>query len=304
MAGHAQSSARELWLRYELIHDLTYFSPVALARAKELGMRGFWMGYFALRSAPLGTVDPAIVTASFFGFHSSRVARALPDAWLYTTPERALAARLEGAEAALSDIGLDPRVLEDAADLLWHAADAADTAGRPLAAANQALGRPESPARRLWQATATLREHRGDGHIAALVTAGVTPAESHQVKIAAGESDPEALRAGRGFPDDEWQRAFESLVARGWLDASGGITEAGRRAHAEIEATTDRLAATPWNAVGPAVTEQLLGLLDPIARAVAHSGLIPLPNPVGLVWDVDEVTQQADSAEQFGEDQR
>ncbi len=283
--GGPQDTARRLWLRYELIHDLTYFSPQVLARAKELGMRGFWMGYFAMRSAPFGQVDPAVVTATFFGFHHSRVTRALPDAWLHTTPEQALAARLEGVEEAISLIAPEQNVLARAADLLWAAARAAATAGRPLAAANQALARPDSAAGSLWQATATLREHRGDGHIAALVAQGVTPAESHHLKIAAGESDAEALRTGRGFPDDEWQRGSDALVARGWLDESHRLTEAGRQAHAEIEAATDRLAAAPWEAIGPDATSELLALIDPIARAVAHSGLIPSPNPVGLVWD-------------------
>ncbi len=285
MANRVLAPARELWLRYELIHDLTYFSPQVLGRAEELGTRGFWMGYFAMRSAPFGQVDPAVVTATFFGFHHSRVTRALPDAWRYTTPEQALAARLAGVREAITQLAPNPSGLERAADLLWIAAQAADTAGRPLAAANSALARPESAAERLWQATATLREHRGDGHIAALVAKGVTPAESHHLKIAAGESDSQALRTGRGFPDDEWQRGAAALVDRGWLDASGRLTEAGRQAHTDVEALTDRLAASPWDAIGPEATGEVLALIDPIARGVAYSGLIPWPNPVGLVWD-------------------
>ncbi len=58
------------------------------------------MGYFA-RTAPLGPVGPAPVTASFYGFHPDRAARALPDAWTCSTPEQALEARAQGAAAAL-----------------------------------------------------------------------------------------------------------------------------------------------------------------------------------------------------------
>jgi hypothetical protein len=278
-------TAHALWLRYELIHDLAYFSPHVLARATDLGMRGFWMGYFAMRSAPMGAVEPAVVTATFFGFHDTRVARALPDAWRYATPEQALATRLAGVQDAITAVCPDQQALAEAADLLWEAARSADTAGRPLAAANQALPRPATPATRLWQATATLREHRGDGHIAALVAHGVSPAEAHQIKIAAGESDPEALRTGRGFPDDAWRNGAEALASRGWLDRNHALTEAGRRAHADIEALTDRLATQPWDTLGPHLTAHALALIDPIARAVADSGLIPRPNPVGLVWD-------------------
>lgn len=284
MTAHKTTAetARALWLRYELIYDLAYFSPQVLSRATKLGMRGFWMGYFAMRSAPLGQVDPAVVTATFFGFHQSRVARALPDSWLYAAPEQA---RLAGVEDAIAQIAGDRRAQFEAADLLWIAAQSADTAGRPLAAANKALPRPATPAARLWQATATLREHRGDGHIAALVALGVVPAEAHQLKIAAGESEPDALRVGRGFPDEVWQQGTDALVARGWLNESRCLTEAGRQAHADIEATTDRLAAQPWDSLGPDATRRVLAVIDPIARAVAQSGLIPCPNPVGLVWD-------------------
>lgn len=283
--GASLATARRLWLRYELIHDLAYFSPQVLSRAAELGMPGFWMGYFAMRSAPLGLVDPAVVTATFFGFHQSRVAHALPDAWRYCTPEQALAARLAGVEDAIAEIAGDQRAVVEAADLLWLAAQSVETAGRPLAAANKALPRPTTPAARLWQATATLREHRGDGHIATLVSLGVAPAEAHQLKIAAGESDTDVLRVGRGFPDDAWQQGADALVARGWLRENRSLTEPGRQAHADIEAATDRLAAQPWEGLGPDATRQVLALIHPIARTVAQSGLVPWPNPVGLVWE-------------------
>ena len=86
----ARELPRQLWVRFEAIHDLIYFSPRRGEQADALGLRGFWMGYFAFRAAPLGPVGPETVTAMFFGFHRSRVGRALPDAWDYTTPQRAL----------------------------------------------------------------------------------------------------------------------------------------------------------------------------------------------------------------------
>ena len=97
--------ARAMWGLLEPIHVVTYFAPEARATADALGMRGFWMGYAAQRSAPLGAVGPEIATAAFFGFHPDRLGRALPDAWHLTTPEAALAARLAGAGAALRRLG-------------------------------------------------------------------------------------------------------------------------------------------------------------------------------------------------------
>ncbi|GEL22312.1 hypothetical protein PSU4_12660 [Pseudonocardia sulfidoxydans NBRC 16205] len=281
------STARRMWTRFEPVHDVTYFAPEALAAADAIGMRGFWMGYVALRAAPLGAVGPAIATAAFHGFHPSRLERALPSAWDVADPTRALAARLEGVDAALravwgADVVESPQVTE-AADLAWAAATAADTAGRVLAAANQALPRPDAPHLALWQATTTLREHRGDGHIAVLVARGISPLASHLIKVAADESDPTALQLGRRFTDDAWQAGLDDLRVAGVVDTDGRLTDTGRTLHDDVEAATDDAAEAPWQTLGPDATARLAELLTPLAAAVARSGMIPEPNPVGIV---------------------
>jgi len=279
--------ARQLWQRFEVVHDVVYFSPHAAGAARALGLRGYWMGYFAFRAAPLGPVGPATVTAVFYGFHRSRVARALPDAWTYTTPQAAIAAREAAVDAALAELtgaDLPAGDLDEAAGLAWRAAQLADTAGRPLAAANQALPRSGTARVALWQATAVLREHRGDGHNAVLVSRGIGPAEAHLLKAGAGESDPDVLRTGRGFPDDEWDAARAGLRDRGLLDGDGRLTAAGQAEHEAIETATDRVARQPWDALGEDGATRLLALLHPLAAAVVGSGLLPQPNPVGLLW--------------------
>jgi len=279
--------ARAMWGLLEPIHVVTYFAPEARATADALGMRGFWMGYAAQRSAPLGAVGPEIATAAFFGFHPDRLGRALPDAWHMTTPEAALAARVAGAGAALrrlwGDDVVDAPATAEAAELAWQAAASAECAGRVLAAANQVLPRPREPHLALWQAATTLREHRGDGHIAVLVARGVAPVASHLIKAAAGESDPEVLRTGRKFAEPAWAEGAAALRADGVLTADGQLTEAGRRLHAEIEDATDAAAAGPWHALGDAATTRLADLLAPLAAAVLDSGTLPQPNPVGFV---------------------
>lgn len=275
------TTARELWYRYEPVHDVIYFSPRRTEQADALGMRGFWMGYFAFRSAPLGAVPPDVVGAAFFGFHRSRVHRALPDAWSYTTVEEALAARNAAVDAAMTDLG-PIEGLDEAAELAWLAASAADVSGRPLAAAHQAEPRPDNPRVALWQATAVLREHRGDGHVAVLVARGIGPIESHLLKSGSSESDEATLKLHRGFPDDEWAAARAGLVERGWLDADGRLTARGVAEHEAVEAATDAAAEQPWQAIGPAATARLRDLLDPVATTIRTSGLIPHPNPLGM----------------------
>jgi hypothetical protein len=284
-----EDTARRMWRLYEPVHDVTYFAPEARAEADRLGMRGFWMGYFALRAAPLGAAGPVLTAACFFGFHRDRVARALPDAWRYTTRDQALAARLAGVDAALRRLwgaeAPESPVVAEAAELAWRAAAAADCAGRPLAAANQALPRPAEAHLALWQATATLREHRGDGHNAVLLAYRVSPAQAHLVKAAAGEADAEVLREGRGWPRPQWARAADELRLGGVLDDHLRLTAAGAELHERIEAATDAAAIRPWEALGKTETARLAELLGPLAAAVLDSGTLPMPNPVGLAAD-------------------
>jgi hypothetical protein len=280
------SLARRLWARYEPLHDVLYFSPYAREAASALGLKGYWMGYFAFRAAPLGPVGPAAVTAAFYGFAARRVERALPDAWRLVTPEQALAARAEAAGRALREAFGPALDVREGADLLWEASRAADVAGRPLAAANQALPRPDDPVAVLWQATTVLREHRGDGHNAVLVARGIGPVAAHLFKVAADESDADMLKVGRGFTDDEWQEGRESLIRRGWLDGAGGLTGAGVAEHRAVEEQTDRIATGPWEAVGTQRAEQALRALEPLRDAVAATGLLPTPGAVGVVETV------------------
>jgi hypothetical protein len=182
------TQARALWRLVEPLHAVVYFAPEPLAALDAAGYRGFWMGYFAGRAAPLGAVGADVVHAAFYNFAYERVAKALPAAWDFAPPEAALRAREHGAVAALrrqlAEVAEGPAVAR-AAELASRAAAAVPLAGRVLGAANHALPVPEQPLARLWHAATVLREHRGDGHIAALLAAGIGGRESHVFHAAA-----------------------------------------------------------------------------------------------------------------------
>ncbi|OIJ62582.1 SCO6745 family protein [Streptomyces mangrovisoli] len=284
--------ARRMWQLYEPVHDLVYFAPEARRSADELGLRGWWMGYFAFRAAPLGPVPASAVTACFYVFHPDRVARAVPDAWAYAAPGDVLLARQRAMDAAMTRVlgagAVAAPEMAEAADLAWEAACAADTAGRMLGAANQSLDRPEQPHVRLWQALTTLREHRGDGHVAALVSEGVAPVAAMVLKSASGESDEDLLREGRKWDLGSWQEAQADLRERGWLDGEGRLTTTGAAARAAVEARTDAAAQRPWITLGAAATARLATLLEPLATAVLDAQHLPRGNPVGLtgtLWE-------------------
>ncbi|MEU6578468.1 hypothetical protein [Streptomyces sp. NPDC046805] len=278
--------SRAMWERYEPVHALIYFTPEVRQVADDLGLLGYWMGYFAMRAAPLGAASPAVVTSAFYVFHPGRVARALPDAWHRAAPADVLAAREEAIDAAMTrvfgkDMITSPAMAE-AAELAWQAAQAADTEGRVLSATNQALPRPKRPHVQLWQALTTLREHRGDGHFAGLVGHGLGPVAAMVLKAAVGGSDGAFLRETRKWDLAAWEAAAAGLRERGWLDEGGQLTPEGAAGRAAVEAQTDAVAERPWTALGQEATARLAHLLDPMTKTVQESGLLPAANPVGL----------------------
>ncbi|WP_040810798.1 SCO6745 family protein [Nocardia concava] len=271
--------ARDMWRVLEPLHAVSYFAPDCIAANKAVGLRGFWMGYFASRSAPLGAVGPSVVEAAFYNFHPAMVRRAIPDAWTYATPDAVIATRTIAAAAVLRNVV--PDIVTIAARAVPHLRDAINAApagGRPLFAANRDLPTPGDAVHALWQAATALREHRGDGHVACLLTEGIDGCEAH-VLFSASTGTPEQMwRDNRGWSETDWQAAQDRLRERGLLDATG-LTDAGRALRQHIEARTDALAMTAYRDV-PGMVETL-SILAPAARAVARSGEVPYPNPMG-----------------------
>src|SRR5829696_9530278 len=233
--------ARRLWQRFEPYHAVGYFAPETTPAFLAAGWTGFWPRYFATRAAPLGPVPAAVVRALFFGFAPRVVERALPDAWRRCPPERAWDVRLDVTDRALCRLLGDEVAgdgVREAADLALEAVAAADLAGRPLAAATAAMAVPEPPHLALWHAATVLREHRGDGHVAALVAAGIGPCEAHVLSARAGLAPEEALQQHRGWTAEEWAAAARA------------VGDCPAELRLEIEAATDAAAEAPWAALG------------------------------------------------------
>ncbi|WP_367136027.1 hypothetical protein [Saccharothrix sp. HUAS TT1] len=275
------TTPRDLWLRFETYHDVTYFSPESRAVTDELGCKGGWMGYFGQRAAPLGAVPPEVVTAAFFSFHPRMVARALPDAWGVADPARFLEARLKGVDGALRRM-LETLDVAEAAELAGRAAAATPLEGRVLAAANRALPVPAEPHLALWQACTTLRESRGDGHVAALVAADLGACEALVLFSADKGLDPAYMRQARGWSEGEWREAEAALAGRGLLDGDLGLTPAGRALREDVERRTDEAAARPWDVLGAAGAARFAELMTPIARRLGRLNEAMRTNPMAI----------------------
>ena len=263
------ATARRLWALGEPYHALTYFADECRPAVEETGLRGFWRGYFAMRAAPLGPVGAEVVTATFYNFAPAFVAGRVPEVWQVADPASVLAARLAGVDAAvrriLGEAWPASAAAAETAELLTAAAAAVDAPGRPLAAANAGLPVPAEPHLAVWQSLTTLREHRGDGHNAALLQRGISGVGAHVLAAAAGRTAREWLVRARGWDDDAWTTAAEELAGRSWL-AGEELTAEGGAIVAAVEADTDRLAE----------------LLAPVRRAVVAAGAWPEANPIGV----------------------
>ncbi|MFI6963514.1 hypothetical protein [Streptomyces sp. NPDC050255] len=277
---------RQMWHLLEPLHAVLYYAPEAFEEAAALGyaVDERWPSYFAWRAAPLGEAGAGRVSETFYSFSPAMVGAYVPAVWSVASPDAVLAARGRAVDRAyrtiLGEAATAPDTAEAAA-LVRRVAEAADTTGRPLAAANAALPRPDEPHLALWHAATVLREHRGDGHLAALADAELDPAEALVSFAAIGAARPEVF-ASRGWSEGEWSSARERLVKRGLVTDDGTATEAGRALRAEVERRTDEAAAAPWRTLRDEERERLVELLGPLWVAVLGSGLLPSETTLGI----------------------
>jgi hypothetical protein len=265
---------------FELLEPIclvTFFAPECNEELASLGHRTYWDGYFASRAAPLGRVPAQVVHAAFYNFADGEAARHIPSAWDVIPPEASVAARERGSAASLrrilGDEPADSPGLVRAADLTTRAATSAPTAGRVMYAGMRTLPVPGDPVARLWHSATMLREHRGDGHVAALVGARVGGTEAHVLEaLAQGIHPPESFGRIHHLPKARLAAVMGGLRERGLVDAGGRFTDAGRETKQRIEALTDELAAPPYEALSPAELDELVAALEPVTAKLAAAG--------------------------------
>ena len=270
-----ESAVRRLFRLLEPVHLVTYFADEPDEALLALGYRNTWDCYFAGRAAPLGRVPAEVVHAIFYNFADGEVARHIPRVWDIATPQDALAARHRGCAAALRRILgdlADTPALARAADVATKAATSAPIEGRPLYAALRTVPVPAEPVARLYYAATLLREHRGDGHNAILVTEDIGGTEAH-VLHALSEGIP-AEKFGRihHLPAARLTAVVDGMRARGLIDASGWLSDAGRESKERIESRTDDLAAPAYDSLTPSELDQFIADLEPISAALNAAG--------------------------------
>ena len=265
--------ARRMYDLLEPICVVSYKVAECNQELAALGHRTYWDGYFASRAAPLGRVPAEVVHAAFYSFAEGEAARHIPSAWDTIPPEASVAARERGSAAylrrILGDELADSPGLARAADLATKAATSAPMEGRMMYAGMRTLPVPSEPVARLWHSGTMLREHRCDGHIAALVCARIGGTEAHVLgAIAGGIHPPESFGRIHHLPKRRLAEVMAGLRERGLIDSDGYFTNAGRETKQRIEALTDELATPPYDALSSDELDELIALLEPITAAV------------------------------------
>lgn len=264
----------------DVVHALGYFAPEVADQLAAAGLEPNGMGYFASRSAAMGAVGAGVVAATFYNFNPQLVAHFIPRAWLLCEPAAVLAARFTGIDAALRRILGDRRCesaeVGEVVDLLRIATDVCRPEGRPLYAAHADLQWPSEPHLAMWHGLTLLREHRGDGHLIALQSVGLSGIEALITHTATGVGFTQNFaRTRRAWSPEQWDEAVAGLQVRGILDHTGALTDTGLEIRQRAENLTDELAVAPWNELGEQRLRRLGELMAPIHAAVIASGVFP-----------------------------
>ncbi|MFG3306775.1 hypothetical protein [Streptomyces wuyuanensis] len=261
------------------LHSTVYFSPDYAKELAGIGVEDAGAAYFAGRAAAMGAVGPGTVTATFYNFSHELIARHLPAVWDTASPATVLDARMRAVDATLRRLlggAVNSPEMAEAARLALRATEACSRPARPLYAAHADLPVPEEPHLAFWHAATLLREHRGDGHLTALLSAGLDPLEALVSHTATGKGmSPRWILASRGWRRTDWEAASDRLRERGLLDADGELTEAGTALRADLEEHTDRLDLAPYEHLGAPGVERLTELGRGFLMAAAAAGAFP-----------------------------
>ncbi|QIK65950.1 hypothetical protein G7072_06015 [Nocardioides sp. HDW12B] len=269
------SPARRLRDAIEPIATICFWSEPAYDAYAAEGL-DFLQGYVYGRGCVLGDAEPAVAAAAFGVFEPGLVADLFASGRATCSVEAVRAAKQHGAVAALRECIGDPEELADVVAVLRRACEAADPTGRALHAGLTSLPWPDDLVGQLWHACSILREHRGDGHLAALVAAGVDGVQANQLTELWVGWDPLAYTGSRAWAPETMGAGTASLEARGWV-ADGALTDAGRQVREDLETATDRSVQVAVDALGDDL-DRVVVLLDDWAGRVVARGWFP-PDP-------------------------
>jgi hypothetical protein len=268
--------ARRLRDALEPVATIGWWSREASQSAGALGL-DFFSAYVWGRAAALGAdVAPPVVVSAFGVFEPGMIEGVLSGARATASRHAVLESRQAGGADGLAAAArsIDVSTVEALGGRLSAALAGLDGAARPLFSGLRSLPVPADPHGQLWRGAELVREHRGDGHLAACVAAGLDAAEMNVLTELWLDYPLGEYSATRGFPPGRLDEAATALRRRGWLDDRNSLTPAGRVARESIEAATDASQAGLMTALGGDV-EAVISWANTVGAAVLEAHAAP-----------------------------
>ena len=275
-ADRADASAgRRLRHAIEPIATIHYWSEPASQAYAAVGL-DFLGGYVWSRACVLGEPDGGVVAAAFGVFEPGLISTVYDAARGSASLEQVRAARTEGARNALvATLGAPDGLAEVVAALRRGAGAAAPTA-RPFTAGLLGLRWPDDDLLGLWHVTNVLREYRGDCHLAACVTQGLSGLQANVLTELQVGWEPGSYTATRGWSAPP-PPARAAPPPRGYLADGGTLSAMGAELRAEIEDITEALMSPVIGAIGTDL-EQVLRSTTAWSQQIIDRGWFP-PDP-------------------------
>lgn len=222
------------------------------------------------RAAALGEPSAAVVVAAFGVFEPTFLADAYEAGRATASRADVLAARATGASEKLVEILGHNADIARVADALLAALDGVAGTARPLFSGLRETDLPSTPQGRLWRAADLVREHRGDGHLAACIAAGLAPVEMNVVTELWVGYPLRGYSPTRAYSPEAIDEAIEGLRFRGWLDGDG-LSETGLKIRGDIESATDESQKELVSALGDDL-EWVVGAASVLSTRVVEAG--------------------------------
>lgn len=242
------SPARRLRDALEPIASHAVWSRRTNEVLSKLGLTIF-TGYVWGKAAALGEPPAEVVAAAFASYEPGLIIAAYEEARRQCGRAGMLAAREEATIESLAEV-LDGVDVTPVVRALRRGVEAADGTGRPMFSGLRSLGWPDHPVGQLWRACELVREHRGDGHVAACISAGLGPVAMNVVtELWMGMSLGQLTIWQRGCSEEAVAATVADLERRG-LVADGQLTATGRALRDDIEERTDAMQQPVIDAIG------------------------------------------------------
>jgi hypothetical protein len=280
-------AARRVWDVLEPIAANVYFSPEVHGALEKLGFGGGTPGpngihypdgpaYFISRGAPLGDQVSGDLIAAAFGVFKREMVRGVVQVGWSIAPSReaVLDARQEGAVTSLRRMLGMPEELGWVTDVLRRMIDAGPFEGRHLSSGLLDLGIPDNdPMAAFWRAADIVREHRGDSHIAAWITADLDACEIGLLTDPWRGQPLKSWVRSRAWSEEELEAGCERLRSRSLL-AGDQLTDTGMQLREDIETATDQQERRMVEAIGDDA-DRFFTILDGWAQQVVDQGGYP-----------------------------